>query len=574
MSLATLDLPSDVDALRALAEALQASLATTETALANTETALANTAGELAATTAELSTTAAELATTTDALTATAAELRAAKASIQLTALEIAKLKAQIAKLKRMQFGQSSERLTRTIEQLELRLEDLEVQEAADISAAVAAGVPEPERETRKAKRRPLPEHLPRRDVVHAAPGAEGCECGGKMTGLGESITEVLEYIPGRFEVVRHVRPKLACQRCDAISQAPAPALPIPRGKAGPALLAHVLVSKYADHLPLYRQAEIYARDGVDLDRSTMADWVGQVSWLLQPLVDHIRDHVFAAAKIHTDDTPLPVLAPGTGRTKTGRLWVYVRDDRNWQGSDPPAAVYFYSPDRKGERPSSHLANFSGFMQADGYTGYDQLYTGSRPTGTIVEVACWVHCRRKLFDEWKDTGSETAHAGVKLVDAIYKAEGPARGLPLDERTRMRAASRTAVEAFFRWADEALDGLSAKSELAKAIRYAVTRRAALTRFCDDGRLEPDNNRAENSLRGIALGRRNWTFAGSDKGGERAAAVYTLIETAKLNGIDPEAWLRDVLARIAQGHPANRIAELMPWVWVPDTAYIAC
>ena len=557
MSLATLDLPSDIGELRALALALQASLATTESALANIAV--------------ELSTTAAELATTTDALSGTAAELRAAKASIQLTALEIAKLKAQIAKLKRMQFGQSSERLTRTIEQLELRLEDLEVQEAAEISAVLAAGVPEPE--TRKARRLSLPGHLPRRDLVHAAPGADGCNCGGKMSPLGESITEVLEYIPGRFEVVRHVRPKLACQRCDAISQAPAPALPIPRGKAGPALLAHVLVSKYADHLPLYRQAEIYARDGVDLDRSTMADWVGQVSWLLQPLVDHIRDHVFVAAKIHTDDTPLPVLAPGAGRTKTGRLWVYARDDRGWQGSDPPAAVYFCSGDRCGEWPRSHLAKFSGFLQADGYAGYGQLYNGARPSGAIVEVACWVHCRRKLFDEWKDTGSATAHAGIKLIDAIYKAEAVARGLPLDERTQLRAASRTAVDAFFRWADEALDSLSAKSDLAKAIRYAVTRRIALTRFCDDGRLEPDNNRAENCLRGIALGRRNWSFAGSDKGGERAAAIFTLIETAKLNGIDPEAWLRDVLARIAGGHPVNRIAEFMPWAWSPNSPFSA-
>lgn len=540
MSLAALDLPFDAEELRALALALQARLATAETALA---------------------TTAGELAATNEALNATSAELRAAKASIQLTALEISKLKAEIAKLKRMQFGQSSERLTRTIEQLELRLEDLEVQEAADISAAAAVGVPEPTK--RKPKRQPLPAHLPHRDVVHPAPNTTQCDCGGKMTGLGESVTEVLEYIPGRFEVVRHIRPKLACQRCDAISQAPAPGLPIPRGKAGPALLAHVLVSKYADHLPLYRQAEIYGRDGVELDRSTMADWVGQISWLLKPLVDHIRAHVFAAAKIHTDDTPLPVLAPGSGRTKTGRLWVYVRDDRNWQDTEPPAAVYFYSPDRKGERPTAHLATFSGFLQADGYTGYDQLYTGSRTTGAIVEVACWVHCRRKLFDDWKSTGSAVAHAGIRLIDAIYHAEAQARGLPLDERTRKRAASRTAVDAFFRWADEALDGLSAKSELAKAIRYAVNRREALTRFCDDGRLEPDNNRAENCLRGIALGRRNWTFAGSDKGGERAAAIYSLIETAKLNNVDPEAWLRDVLTKIADGHPANRIAELMPW-----------
>ncbi len=273
----------------------------------------------------------------------------------------------------------------------------------------MAAGVPEPE--TRKPRRLLLPEHLPRRDMVHAAPGADACDCGGKMALLGENVTEMLEYIPGRFEVVRPVRPKLACQRCDPISQAPAPALPIPRGKAGSALLAHVLVSKYADHLPLYRQAEIYAREGVDLDRSIMADWVGQVSWLLQPLVDHIRVHVFAVAKIHIDDTPLPVLAPGTGRTKTGRLWVYARDDRNWQGSDPPAAVYFYTPDRQGERPRSHLANFSGFLQADGSAGYDHVYKGDREAGAIVEVACRVHCRRNLFDEWKNSGAEAAHAG-------------------------------------------------------------------------------------------------------------------------------------------------------------------
>ncbi len=528
------DLPYDVHQLRAFTLALQAKLVTTESTLTST--------------TAELS--------------ATTAELRAAKASIQLTTLEIEKLKAQLAKLRRMQFGQSSERLTRMIDQLELQLEELEMVEAAETSGA-NAGVSAPVTGRRQAKRLPLPEHLPRRDIVHAAPGGDDCvACGGTMAKLGESVTEVLDYVPGRFHVLRHIRPKLACQRCDAIVQAPAPALPIPRGKAGPALLAHVLVSKYADHLPLYRQAEIYARDGVDLDRSTMADWVGQVSWLLQPLVNRIRDHVFAAAKIHTDDTPVPVLAPGSGRTKTGRLWVYARDDRNWQGSDPPAAVYFYSPDRRGERPRSHLAGFSGFLPADGYGGYDQLYNASRKPGTIVEVACWAYTRRKLFDEWKGTRSVTARTGIELIDAIYDAEALARGKPLEERARMRSASRTGVEAFFDWADDTLRRLSTKSDLAKAIRYAVSRRAALTRFCDDGRLEPDNNRAENCLRGIALGRKNWTFAGSDKGGEGAAAIYTLIETAKLNGVDPEAWLRDVLTRVAEGHPINRIGDLTP------------
>jgi transposase len=529
MSLAMVDLPSDPDELRAFAQALQSQHAAT----------------------------AAELAST-------AAELRAAKATIQLTALEIEKLKVQLARLRRMQFGQSSERLTREIEQLELRLEELETVEAEATGASADAGVPPPAREKRKPKRLPLPDHLPRHEVVHVAPHADGCgACGGTMSALGEDVTEVLEYVPGRFQVVRHVRPKLSCQHCDAITQAPAPALPIPRGKAGPGLLAHVLVSKYADHLPLYRQAEIYAREGVDLDRSTMADWVGQVSWLLQPLVDHIRAHVFAADKIHTDDTPVPVLAPGNGKTKTGRLWVYARDDRGWQGVGPPAAAYFYTPDRKGERPRAHLAGFSGFLQADGYAGYDQLYDGRRQPGPIVEVACWAHVRRKIYDVWKATGSTTAHTGVSMIDLMYEAEDLGRGLPLEDRLERRKVVRVGVDGFFNWAEDTMRRISGKGALADAIRYAVKRRAALTRFCDDARLEADNNRAENCLRPVALGRKNYLFAGSDKGGERAAAIYTLIQTARLNFVDPEAWLRDVLIRIAKGHPANRIGELAPW-----------
>ena len=536
MSLATVDLPSDPDELRAFAQALQDQLATVEHARV---------------------VTAAELAST-------AAELRAAKATIQLTALEIEKLKVQLARLRRMQFGQSSERLNREIEQLELRLEELETVEAETTSASADAGVPPPAREKRKPKRLPLPDHLPRHEVVHAAPHGDGCgACGGTMSALGEDVTEVLEYVPGRFQVVRHVRPKLACQRCDAITQAPAPALPIPRGKAGPGLLAHVLVSKYADHLPLYRQAEIYAREGVDLDRSTMADWVGQVSWLLQPLVEHIRAHVFGADKIHTDDTPVPVLAPGTGKTKTGRLWVYARDDRGWQGIGPPAAAYFYTPDRKGERPRAHLAGFSGFLQADGYAGYEQLYDGHRQPGPIVEVACWAHVRRKIYDVWKATGSTTARTGVSMIDLMYEAEELGRGLPLEDRLERRQVVRVGVDGFFTWAEDTMRRISGKGALADAIRYAVKRREALTRFCDDARLEADNNRAENCLRPVALGRKNYLFAGSDKGGERAAAIYTLIQTARLNFVDTEAWLRDVLTRVAYGHPANRIGELAPW-----------
>jgi hypothetical protein len=262
-----------------------------------------------------------------------------------------------------------------------------------------------------------------------------------------------------------------------------------------------VLVSKYADHLPLYRQAEIYAREGVELDRSPMADWVGQVSWRLQPLVEHIRAHVFAADKIHTDDTPVPVLAPGTGRTRTGRVWVYARDDRGWQGTAPPAVAYFYTPDRRGERPRSHLAGFSGFLQADGYAGYEQLCDGRGQPGPIVEVACWAHVRRKIYDVWKATGSTTARAGVKMVDAMYQMEELARGLPLDQRLDRRQVVRVGVNGFFNWAEDAMRSISAKSALADAIRYAVKRREALTRFCDDARLEADNNRAENCLRPV-------------------------------------------------------------------------
>jgi len=529
MSLATVDLPSNPDELRAFAQALQAQHAATVTALATSQ-----------------------------------AELRAAKATIQLTTLEIEKLKVQLARLRRMQFGQSSERLTREIEQLELKLEELEAVEAEATSAAADVGVAPPAREKRKPKRRPLPDHLPRHEVVHAAPHADGCgACGGTMSALGEDVTEVLEYVPGRFQVVRHVQARLPALRRHHPGAGTGAAHPARACRTRPARARPGV--QVRRHLPLYRQAEIYAREGVALDRSTMADWVGQVSWLLQPLVEHIRAHVFAADKIHTDDTPVPVLAPGTGKTRTGRLWVYARDDRGWQGTAPPAAAYFYTPDRKGERPRSHLAGFSGFLQADGYAGYEQLYDGRRQPGPIVEVACWAHVRRKIYDVWKATGSTTARAGVRMIDAMYQMEELARGLPLEQRLDRRQVVKVGVNGFFNWAEDAMRGISAKGALADAIRYAVKRRAALTRFCDDAHLEADNNRAEDCLRPMALGRKNYLFAGSDKGGERAAAIYTLIETARLNFVDPQAWLRDVLTRIADGHPAKRIGELASWSW---------
>ena len=410
------------------------------------------------------------------------------------------------------------------------------------------------------------------------------------MARLGEDVTEVLDYIPGRFRVIRHVRPKYACRRCDAITQAPAPSMPTPRGRAAPGMLAHLLVSKYCDHLPLYRQSEIYARDGLDLDRSTLSDWVGQAVWLLQPIVDGIRNHVFAAEKVHADDTPVPVLEPGLGRTRTGRLWVYVRDDRPFCGPAPPAAVYFYSPDRGGEHPAAHLAHFTGFLQADAYSGFAALYEprkagpGLPMMPAITEVACWAHCRRSIFDVWQSTKSTVAKAALDRIAHFYAIEDKARFAPPDERLAHRTAIIPLLDTFFTWAQTAERKLSARSELAQALRYILKRRTALTRFATDARLEADNNIAENAIRCIALGRRNWLFAGSHSGGERAAAMYSILQTAKLNGVNPEAYLTDTLAKIAAGHPINRISELMPWVYrsnprgrrliTPDTGRLHC
>ena len=499
--------------------------------------------------------------------------LKVAEISVQSKTLEIEKLKFQIAQLRRRQFGRSSERISRQIEQLELQLEDLETDAAADAAQAEGetADPAAPLRERAKPTRKPLPDHLPRQEVVHqpADDGACTCpECGKAMARLGEEVTEVLDYVPGHFQVIRHVRPKYACTACDAMTQAPAPAMPIPRGRATPATLAHLLVAKFVDHLPLYRQSAIYAREGIALDRSTLGDWVGPAAWLLDPVVMAIRRHVFAADKIHSDDTTIPVLAPGLGRTATGRLWVYVRDDRLFGGSAAPAAASFYSPDRGAEHPTAHLASFTGFLQADGYAGFEGLYNPARTTpGPITEVACWAHCRRKFFDVWEATKSPLAKEALDRIAAVYAIEDKARFAPAAERVEHRKATASLLEAFFVWADATVGKLSGKLELAKAFRYTITRREALTRFVTDGRLEADNNVAENAMRGIALGRRNYLFAGSNSGGERAAAIYTLVATAKLNGLNPETYLKDVLAKIAEGHTINRIDELVPWRIIP-------
>jgi transposase len=467
--------------------------------------------------------------------------------------LEIEQLKLQLAKLRRMQFGRSSEQLDAQIAQLDLTLEDLEASEAAlPISTIAAARL-----ERAKPVRRPLPEHLPREEQVHR-PACDCQSCGREMRLLGEDVSEILEYVPSSFKVIRHVRPKLACASCQTIVQMPAPTRPIARGLAGPGLLAHVLVAKYADHLPLYRQSEIYAREGVDLDRSTLADWVGGASALLEPLVEAVGRHVLAANKLHADDTPVPVLCPGRGTTKTGRLWTYVRDDRPAGSKDPAAVLFRYSLDRKGERPQRHLLSFSGVLQADGYAGFDRLFGE-----TIQEAACWAHVRRKFYDLHVAQASPLAEAALALIGELYAIEAEIRGRLPDERATVRQArAGPLLERLHGWMHTTLATLSKKSELAGAIKYALSRWAALTRYRDDGRLEIDNNAAERSLRACALGRKNWLFAGSDAGGERAAAIYTLLGTAKLNGLDPEAYLRHVLERIAE-HPINRIDALLPW-----------
>jgi transposase len=495
------------------------------------------------------------------------AERDLAYEALKLKTLELEKLRMQLHKLRLMQFGRSSERLAREVAQLELAIEEIEASVAADAPAAIADPAEAAEAsetvsvKKRKPARRRLPDHLPRETVVHTPPAA--CpDCGGATRVLGEDRSEVLEYVPGHFKVIEHVRPKVSCRACEAIRQAPPPALPIERGRPGPGLLTHVLISKYCDHLPLYRQSEIYARDGVDLPRSTLAGWVGRAAFELKPLVAAIADHVLAADKIHGDDTPVPVLAPGTGKTATGRLWAYVRDDRPWQSPAPPAVFYCYSPDRKGIHPHGHLADFRGILQADGYAGFGKLY---KP-GAVTEVACWAHVRRKFFDIHKDNGSPLAGQALEQIGALYAIEKDARGLPPELRRAIRQRrAGPLLDGLKTWFEANLARVSGKSELAGAIRYARSRWAQLTRYRDDGRIEIDNNAAERAIRAIALGRKNWLFAGSDHGGERAAAIYTLTETAKLNGIDPEAWLRDILARLAT-HPAKRIDELLPWNWV--------
>jgi transposase len=495
-----------------------------------------------------------------------AAEARAEEVSAARRTLdiEIERLKLEIARLRREKYGPSSERAAR-IEQLELSLEALD-EPAAEAAASTEAQEPEtPVRAftRRKPARRPLPEQLPRKRIVYPVPTSCAC-CGGELRKLGEDVSETLERVPASWFVIEHVREKMTCRRCETITQPPAPFHPISRGRAGPNLLAEVVFGKFGLHLPLHRQSERFSREGVPIDVSTLADWVGAVTASLRPMTEAIEAYIRTAERLHADDTPVPVLA--RGKTRTGRLWTVVRDDRPFGGRDPPAAAYFYSPDRRGEHAESFLGDFAGILQADAYSGFGRLYEHGRQPGPMREAACWAHGRRHFFKLAVEKAPLAIEA-VKRIDAILAIEREINGLTAQARLAARAErSRPLVGDLVGWLREQRGKLSSKADLAKAIGYMLSRWASFTRFLEDGRVCMTNNAAERAIRPLAVGRRNWTFAGSDAGGRRAAAMYTLIETCKLNDVDPRAWLADVLARLPE-HPSSRIDELLPWNWKP-------
>jgi len=507
-----------------------------------------------------MSTVLADLPDDIDALKAIiagmAGDLDRARSELTHRDLLIEKLKLQLASQLRHRFGASSE----TLDQLQLMLEDLELSRSAEVPALNAEQLPKSQ-----PVRGPLPDHLPRTEIVLEA--ADRCgDCGGALKPVSEDVTEELDYVPGRFIVNRIVRPRLACRCCDRFYQAPLPSRPIERGRPGPGLLAHVLVSKYGDHLPLYRQSQIYARESLNLDRSTLADWAGKSTALLEPLADAIGRHVKQGAAIFVDDTPVDLLAPGAGKTKTARLWTYGRDERSWSGPAPPAAFYQFSKDRSGAHPQGQLRDYRGVVHADGFSGFNPLFE----TPGVTEMACMAHIRRKFVDVARANGSAVATEAVERIAALYAIEKEARGQPPDARAAIRQAkARPLLDDLDTWLKAERMKVSAKSTLGKAIGYGLTRLPKVAPYLDDGRLELDNNFAERSIRGIAVGRKNYLFMGSEGGGKAAAIAYTLIETCKLNAVNPQAWLTDTLARIAD-HKITRIDELMPWHYAAEIA----
>ena len=525
---------------------------------------------------------------------ADAAEQRAAAADAQLanaqarqsaTEALIAHLKLQIAKLRREQYGASAERSRRLLEQMELQLEDLEADASEDDLAAEAAAARSTSItafERRRPARKPFPEHLPRERVVVPAP----CSCpacgSGRLAKLGEDVTETLEVIPRSWKVIQTVREKFSCRDCETITQPPAPFHVVPRGWAGPSFLAMLLFEKYGQHQPLNRQAERFAREGVPLSTSTLTDQIGAAATALMPLYRRIEAHVLAAERLHGDDTTVPVMAKG--KTDNARLWVYVHDDRPFAGSDPPAALFHYSRDRRGEHPRAHLASWAGILQADAYGGYNELYAAGRQPAPVLEAGCFAHARRKFFEladvttaaRRKSRGERTgmiypiALEAVQRLDALFDIERGINGKPTAERLAMRQQhSRPLMDELHAWLTVQLAKLSRSHDLAKAINYMLRRWDAFTRFLEDGRVCLTNNAAERALRCVPLGRKAWLFCGSDRGGQRAAILYTLIQTARLNDVDPQAWLADVLASIAD-HPVSRLDDLLPWNWQPATS----
>ena len=493
------------------------------------------------------------------------AELRAVSElmvqHIQSQAYQIEKLKAELDGHRKARFGSKSE----SADQLALDLqEDTEIEaaaqdQAADDTAQDGASEEDQTQRKRRHNRAPLPKHLKREETV-LSPGETCSDCGGKLRQLGEDVTEELDYVPGHF-VVRHiVRPRMACSGCEAFAQAELPSRPITRGRGGPGLLAHVLVSKYCDHLPLYRQSEIYAREKVDLHRSTLTDWVGRSTSLLTPLADHVGKLVRAGPALFADDTPIKLQTKGkSGKTQTARLWCYVRDERPWAGQTPPCAWYQFSADRKGEHPVSHLAGYKGCVHADGFAGFNGLFG---PDGAS-EQACMAHVRRKFVEVYEREGSTIAREAIKRIAKLYAVEKAVRGKPAEERATMREdQAKPIFQGLETWLEEQLPKISGKSKLAEAIRYALGRIPKARVYLGDGRLELDNNICENKIRPVAVGRKNYLFVGSNGGGIAAAVAYTLIETARMNSVNPEEWLTWVLDRL-QDHKSSRIEDLMPW-----------
>jgi transposase len=502
-------------------------------------------------------------------------DVRRMQEALKIAQLTIDKMKVELAYLRRMKYGRSSEKL----EHEQLELVSGQVAPAPVVASPAAAPDDddkalsnvtsiETERKKRASKPRPglreLPEHLPRRTVTHAA--QDGCTCaacGGGLREIGQDVSEVLDYEPGTFQVVRHVRPKLACGGCHTITQAQAPTRPMDRCLAGAGLLTHLMVSKYADHAPLYRLCQIYAREGVELSESTVTDWVGQGALLLRPLAEAIGRYVLKADKIHGDDTPIRALGGKGKKARTARLWVYVRDDRPSGDKAAPAVWFQYSPDRQGEHPARHLGKFRGILQADAFAGYNALYEGGR----ILEAGCWSHARRKVWDihvKQHRLPGTLAHQALVRIGELFRVEAEVNGRSALRRRRMRQVRTVPVLRELRiWMQETLEQVSAKSPLAKAIGYSLSNWTALTNFVKDGRIDAHNNTAERALRCVAIGRKNYLHVGSDAGGHTAAVIYTVLGTAKLNGINPQRYLRYVLERIGE-HPSNRIDELLPWV----------